>query len=65
MTDSTKANRGLTNWEKTSDSKILKTDVAVAENYLNKEKLEALGRIAVRNPSMFVSSRPTSYRMSG
>lgn len=43
--DSTKANMGLTNWEKAPDGKILKTDVAVAKNYLAKEELEALGRI--------------------
>ncbi len=43
--DSTKANMGLTTWEKAPDGKILKTDVAVAKNYLTKEELEALGRI--------------------
>lgn len=36
---------GLTTWEKAPDGKILKTDVAVAKNYLTKEELEALGRI--------------------
>lgn len=43
--DSTKANMGLTTWEKAPDGKIIKTDVAVAKNYLTKEELEALGRI--------------------
>lgn len=43
--DSTKANMGLTTWEKAPDGKIVKTDVAVAKNYLTKEELEALGRI--------------------
>jgi len=43
--DSNKANMGLTTWEKAPDGKILKTDVAVAKNYLAKEELEALGRI--------------------
>jgi hypothetical protein len=43
--DSTRANMGLTTWEKAPDGKILKTDVAVAKNYLAKEELEALGRI--------------------
>lgn len=43
--DSTRANMGLTTWEKTPDGKIVKTDVAVAKNYLTKEELEALGRI--------------------
>lgn len=36
---------GLTTWEKAPDGKILKTDVAVAKNYLIKAELEALGRI--------------------
>jgi len=36
---------GLTTWEKAPDGKIVKTDVAVAKNYLTKEELEALGRI--------------------
>jgi len=43
--DSTKVNMDLTTWEKAPDGKILKTDVAVAKNYLTKEELEALGRI--------------------
>lgn len=43
--DSTRANMGLTTWEKAPDGKIVKTDVAVAKNYLTKEELEALGRI--------------------
>lgn len=42
---STRANMGLTTWEKAPDGKIVKTDVAVAKNYLTKEELEALGRI--------------------
>lgn len=43
--DSTKANMGLSIWEKAPDGRILKTDVAVAKNYLAKGELEALGRI--------------------
>ncbi|MBN1548902.1 MAG: virulence RhuM family protein [Syntrophaceae bacterium] len=43
--DSTKANMGLTIWEKAPDGKILKADVSVAKNYLTKEELESLGRI--------------------
>jgi len=43
--NSSKANMGLTSWEKAPDGKILKTDVSVAKNYLTKEELEALGRI--------------------
>ena len=43
--DSSKPNMGLTTWEKVPDGKILKTDVAIAKNYLSKEELESLGRI--------------------
>ncbi len=43
--DSDKAHIGLTNWERAPEGKILKTDVAVAKNYLAKEELESLGRI--------------------
>lgn len=43
--DSRKKHMGLTSWEKVTDGKILKTDVSVAKNYLNKDEIEALGRI--------------------
>lgn len=43
--DSDKDNMGLTSWEKAPDGKILKSDVAIAKNYLSKEELESLGRI--------------------
>jgi hypothetical protein len=43
--DSSKANMGLTTWEKAPDGKILKTDVLEAKNYLTKEELESLGRV--------------------
>lgn len=43
--DSSKLNMGLTSWEKAPDGKILKTDVAIAKNYLSKEELESLGRM--------------------
>ena len=36
---------GLTNWEKAPDSKILKSDVVIAKNYLTESELESLGRI--------------------
>ncbi len=42
---SKKQNMGLTNWAKSPDGKILKTDVSIAKNYLNSEELSALGRI--------------------
>lgn len=43
--DSGKSRMGLTTWEKSPDGKILKTDVAIAKNYLSLEELQALGRI--------------------
>ena len=43
--DGDKKNMGLTSWENSPDGKILKSDVAVAKNYLSKEELESLGRI--------------------
>ncbi len=43
--DSNRPNMGLTSWEKAPTGKILKTDVAVAKNYLSKDELESLGRI--------------------
>ncbi len=44
--DSRKEKMGLTNWKNSPDGKIQKTDVNIAKNYLNKEELEALGRMA-------------------
>jgi len=41
--DSTKANMGLTSWEKAPDGKIVKPDVLVAKNYLAKDELEFTG----------------------
>ena len=43
--DSKKPNMGLTTWEEAPGGKILKQDVSIAKNYLNKGELEALGRI--------------------
>ncbi len=43
--DSNKEKMGLTSWKNSPDGKILKTDVSIAKNYLNKEELESLGRI--------------------
>ena len=40
--DSTKENIGLTTWEGSPDTKIRKSDVSVAKNYLTKEELHAL-----------------------
>jgi len=43
--DHTKGNMGLTSWEKSPYGKIIKTDVAIAKNYLKESELESLGRI--------------------
>lgn len=43
--DSSKDHMGLTSWEKTPNGKILKTDVSIAKNYLNREELDSLSRI--------------------
>lgn len=45
--DSSKHNMGLTNWKQGPSGKILKTDVRIAKNYLQKEELAALNRIVV------------------
>ena len=36
---------GLTSWENFPNGKILKSDVIIAKNYLNKDEIEDLGRI--------------------
>ena len=43
--NSTKANMGLTNWEKSPDGKILKSDIVVAKNYLNEKELKNLNNL--------------------
>jgi len=43
--DAEKTNMGLTTWENAPVGKIVKTDVAIAKNYLTKDELESLGRI--------------------
>jgi hypothetical protein len=40
-----KDHMGLMNWENAPEGKIIKTDVAIAKNYLTKDELETLGRI--------------------
>lgn len=44
--DSKREYMGLTSWEKSPDGKVLKSDVSIAKNYLLKQELESLGRIA-------------------
>ena len=43
--DSTKNHMGLTSWEKSSNGKIIKSDVSIAKNYLSQKELDSLGRI--------------------
>ena len=43
--DSTKNHMGLSTWKKAPDGKILKSDVAIAKNYLSKEELDDLSLI--------------------
>jgi hypothetical protein len=43
--DSNKDFMGLTSWKNSPNGKILKSDVAIAKNYLTKDEIEALGRI--------------------
>ncbi|MCR6701430.1 MAG: virulence RhuM family protein [Dokdonella sp.] len=43
--DSSKPHMGLTSWASAPEGKILKTDVALAKNYLTKDELDSLGRI--------------------
>jgi len=42
--DHHKERMGLTTWKSAPDGKIIKTDVAVAKNYLTEKELKALGR---------------------
>ena len=43
--DSSKPYMGLSHWADAPDGKVLKSDVAIAKNYLSAEELESLGRI--------------------
>jgi len=43
--DSTKEKMGLSSWKNSPKGKIIKTDVYVAKNYLDKKELESLGKI--------------------
>jgi hypothetical protein len=43
--NATKDHMGLTTWENAPTGKVVKTDVAIAKNYLTKDELESLGRI--------------------
>lgn len=43
--DTEKEHMGLTSWENAPNGKIVKTDVAVAKNYLKEDELESMGRI--------------------
>ena len=43
--DADKEKMGLSSWDNAPTGKILKTDVAIAKNYLTKEELDNLGRV--------------------
>ena len=43
--DSKKANMGLTNWDKSPEGKILKSDVSIAKNYLNEKEIKNLNNL--------------------
>ena len=43
--DATKIYMGLTSWKQAPDGKIMKSDVSVAKNYLNKAHIDELNRI--------------------
>lgn len=43
--DSKKDNMGLTNWEKSPDGKILKSDVSIAKNYLDEKEIKKLNNL--------------------
>lgn len=43
--DSKNANMGLTNWYKSLDGKILKSDVSIAKNYLNEKEIKNLNNL--------------------
>lgn len=43
--NSTKDNMGLTNWEKSPDGKILKSDTLIAKNYLDEKELKNLNNL--------------------
>jgi len=43
--DAKKDHMGLTTWKKAPDGKILKSDVSIAKNYLQKDEIKALNRI--------------------
>lgn len=62
--DAGQPNMGLTQWEKAPDGKVLRTDVAVAKNYLSREELESLGRIvnAYLDLAEELARRPTCPR---
>ena len=43
--DSQKVNMGLTNWDKSPDGKILKSDVSIAKNYLDEKEIKNLNNL--------------------
>jgi len=73
--DSKKDNMGLTNWEKSPDGKILKSDVFIAKNYLDEKEIKNLNNLvnlfldiaennAERNLSMSMNDWKTEVETS-
>ena len=73
--DANKDNMGLTNWEKSPDGKILKSDVIIAKNYLDEKEIKNLNNLvnlfldiaennAERNLSMSMSDWKNEVEIS-
>ena len=64
--DAAKTNMGLKTWSQAPDGKILKSDVAIAKNYLSQENLRELNRIVDAYISLAETRaknhRPTTMR---
>ncbi|MBL4885316.1 MAG: virulence RhuM family protein [Planctomycetaceae bacterium] len=45
VADANKPHMGLTHWKQAPDGKVLKSDISVAKNYLNKTHIQELNRI--------------------
>jgi hypothetical protein len=45
--DATKLYMGLTNWQQAPEGKILKSDISIAKNYLNKAHIDQLNQVVV------------------
>ena len=62
--DANKEHMGLTTWENAPDGKILKADVTVAKNYLSKEEMNYLERIAHKPLVVSKNARLSGYEIA-